>query len=134
MESGKFRLKKVGEDLPTGQTLAEDGVEITPDKIKEITLRNASIQDAKDKIQCVHCEKLLEQGTILCVECGTNQITGKGTATKSKKKKERKKKKVQAISSYKKDVNYKKIALTVLLIISGIIYFYTKGDISFLFP
>lgn len=134
MEPGKFTLKKVGEDIPRDTTLADDEVEVTPDKIKEITLKNASIQDAANKIPCIHCESLLEQGTILCVHCGTNQITGKGTETKSKKKKEVKKKKSRIISSYDKGVNYKKIVLTALLVISGIIYFYTKGDLSFLFP
>ena len=109
-------------------------MEMTPDKIKEITLKNASVQDAANKTACIHCETLLEQGTILCVHCGTNQITGKGTETKSKKKKEKKKRKSRIISSYDKGVNYKKIVLTVLLVISGIVYLYTRGDISFLFP
>ena len=133
MEPSKFSIKKVGEDIGGADSSAEE-VEMTPDKIKEITLKNASIQGAANKAPCIHCETLLEQGTILCVHCGTNQITGKETATKSKKKKAKKKKKVMAISSYKEDLNYKKIILTVLLVISGIVYYYTKGDLSFLFP
>ena len=135
MEPHKFNIKKVGEDIPSGKSAEDEDVEVTPDRIKEITLKNASIQDAANKVPCIHCETLLEQGTILCIHCGTNQISGKSTVTRSKNKNVKKKAgKSKLISSYDKGVNYKKIILTVLLLISAIIYAYTKGDISFLFP
>ena len=135
MEPPKFTIKKVGEDIPSSKSPEEEEIEVTPDSIKEITLKNASIRDAANKIPCVHCEDLLEQGTILCIHCGTNQISGKGTQIKSKKKPEHKKKgKSKVISTYDKGISYKKIILTVFLILSALVYFYTKGDISFLMP